>query len=834
MESEHARWAVVRRLFDQVVTASPDDRAAILDAACGDDWELKEEVCALVDAHARAGAFLEAPRRHVGTSIWIGRRLGPYRIVEEIGGGGMGRVFLAERADQLFSRRVAIKIVRFTADADQFIDRFTREREILAAFDHPNITRLLDAGVTDDHVPFVVMEYVDGTPIDEYCARHRLDLRARLELLHHVCFVVHAAHSQGVIHRDLKPANILVTRDGTPKLLDFGIAKVVVAAPDNGRITEAAARVLTPLTAAPEQINGGETTAATDVYALGVLMYLLVTGRYPFSLRDGSSLLSEELLHDEPQRPSQLVALSVDLERVMLKALRKERSERYQTAADLAVDVRRYLDGVAVSAENSQPEQAQFQRRRRLAAAVGCGLAATALVVWLMLSGQWARPPLPTVSFDEVVIAPFRVVGTSGVESKLGWGMADALLTRLSNVDGLRVRITDDVSSAPVRLEGSVQHTSGRVRVVARLVDGRSGATLWSTTGEEVPSELFALQDRLSIDIARRLSPRFDVSGVLARSSTSNQVAYEAYAEGRYYLNLAEPASVRRALHHFEQAAAADPSFAAAYAGIATTYAWLRDLSPLSPPDQSARGRAAAVRALELEEQLGEAHAALGVFTLIDDWDWPRAEREFIRALSLSPSDTMAAIWYAVGLAANRRFHEALEHLRRAQARDPFNRPLQIQLARVLYMARDFDEAIRECERIAAEDPTFAMSFCGLSRIQRGAISQGLAELEEIARGSPRNMNFAALGYAYGRAGRARDAREMLQRIAQQPDTESGIAYSSAEVHAGLGDRAATITHLERARRLRDPAVMSRVLVDAKFDLLSEADRARLVTPPRE
>jgi tetratricopeptide (TPR) repeat protein len=267
---------------------------------------------------------------------------------------------------------------------------------------------------------------------------------------------------------------------------------------------------------------------------------------------------------------------------------------------------------------------------------------------------------------------------------------------------------------------------------------------------------------------------------------------------------------------------------------MATTYAWLRDLSPLSPPDQSARGRAAAERALELDEEMGEAHAALGVFTLIDDWDWPRAEHEFKRALSLNPSETMAGIWYAVGLAANRRFDEALEHLRRAQIRDPLNRPLQIQLVRVLYMARDFDEAIRECERIGSDDPTLTMAFCGLSRVQRGAVAQGVAELETITRASPRNANFAALGYAYGRAGRSADAREMLGRIAQQPEPPSATAYFSAEVYAGLGDVAATRGHLERARSLRNPAVMTRVLIDAKFDLLSEPERLRLVSAPRD
>jgi adenylate cyclase len=271
--------------------------------------------------------------------------------------------------------------------------------------------------------------------------------------------------------------------------------------------------------------------------------------------------------------------------------------------------------------------------------------------------------------------------------------------------------------------------------------------------------------------------------------------------------------------------------FASAHAEVATTYAWLRDLSPLSPPDQSRRGRDAATRALALDPMLGEAHAALGVFMLIDDWNWPEAERELRRAIELSPNEQQAVVFYAAGLAAHQRFDEALEHLRRAESNDPFSRSLLNQIVRVLYMSRQFHEAVRECDRVLATEPSFRMSFCGLSRIETGAGANGLAELESVAGRSRRAGNLSALGYAYGRAGRSTEALSVAEDIAHLAEEEGCIPYFVAEVKAGLDDREGAAAQLERARHAHCPAVMMRIQVDPKFDLFTPQERARFLTP---
>ena len=861
---ESTRWEQVRRLFDEASGLSAANREACLEAAV--DQDVVREVRALLDANDRAVTFLEAPALlDAGDvivdgeqSLWIGRRLGAYRIVREIGDGGMGRVFLAERADALFEKKVAIKIVRLTADADLLAQRFARERHILATLDHPNISRLLDAGTTDDGLPYVVMDFVDGLPIDEFCDRHTLSLRERLELFRDVCTTAHAAHQGGVIHRDLKATNILVTVDRCPKLLDFGIAKVLEDGAADADVTQTSARMLTPMTAAPEQVCGGPCTPATDVYALGVLLYRLVTLEYPYRVAPATPAALEHAIVASPApKPSSVRAAgghdtpiaALDtraaraLDAIVLTALRKAPGDRYASAAALADDVQRHLDGHA-------PEAARFRAfdiRSRVAGVGRWMVAAAALgiitaVAWAMLRDT-PRVSDTAAPFQTVAIRPFVEID-GAAESKIGWGIADALLTRLGAVDGLRVRLTQmppsagaphnasaDRPGSDVVIEGTIQRSGTTMRVTARLVHAGMNTTVWSTTAQGESSERFALQDRLSIDIARRLAPRFDATALRARSTTSHERAYEAYVEGRYYLNLATPDSVRRALWHFERAAAEDPGFAAAFGGVASTYAWLREVSPLTPPDQAARGRAAAREALRLEPSLGEAHAALGVITLIDEWNWPAAERSFRRALELSPSDNMAAVWYAAGLTAHQRFDEALEHLRRAEARDPFNRPVQSQLVRVLYMARRFDDTTRECQRLAADDAAFAMWPCGLAHVFGGSVDKGIAELEALSRTSPRAINVGALGYAYGRVGRTGDARRAAGELARLTQEEGGVAYYSAEISAGLGDRAATLALLERAQRLGFPAAVLRVQVDPKFDLLSVDERARLVMP---
>lgn len=304
------RWQQIKGILDLAIALKGPDRAAYLEQACASDEELRREVESLLASNESAGSqFLEAPAvdltQGMPPSPRIGRRIGVYQIEEELGHGGMGEVYRAVRADGQYEKQVAIKLVRGGYDSKFILERFRQERQILAGLDHPNIAQLLDGGTTEDGIPYLVMELVEGTPIDEYCQEHDLSITERLQLFRQVCGAVQYAHQRLVVHRDLKPGNILVTKDGVPKLLDFGIAKIL----GEGAGTETTmTRPMTPEYASPEQIRGGPITTATDVYSLGVVLYQLLTGRSPYRLATRTPhQLAQAITDTEPERPSAAV-----------------------------------------------------------------------------------------------------------------------------------------------------------------------------------------------------------------------------------------------------------------------------------------------------------------------------------------------------------------------------------------------------------------------------------------------------------------------------------------------------------------------------------------------
>jgi serine/threonine protein kinase len=428
-----ARWARVKELFQDALERPPAERAAFLAAACGEDLALRSELESLLAAHDAAGPFIEGGARIESIPApedpVLGQRVGPYRVLSEIGRGGMGTVYRAIRDDDAFRKEVALKIVQGGLGSEYQRERFRQERQILATLDHPGVARLLDGGATEDGRPYLVMELVAGEPIDVYCARRGLAVRERLALFRQVCAAVQYAHQNLVVHRDLKPSNILVTADGAPKLLDFGIAKLLPAPGSGGEATVTELRALTPYYASPEQVKGEPITTASDVYSLGVLLYELLTGRRPFELEGRiADQVMRLICHDDPERPSTAARrapalardatatlearaatlaaaaaedarlrrareLRGDLDLIVMTALRKEPQRRYGSVQELAEDVRRYLAALPIRARPDTVgyRAGKFVRRHRL------GVAAAALLVLSLAAGvvatftQWRR-----------------------------------------------------------------------------------------------------------------------------------------------------------------------------------------------------------------------------------------------------------------------------------------------------------------------------------------------------------------------------------------------------------------------------------------------------------
>jgi eukaryotic-like serine/threonine-protein kinase len=485
--------ARLREVFDAVVDSPADARGARLDALAAGDPELRRAVDRLLAAHDAAGAFLDAgPRTHAlpdAAPDVVGHRVGAYEIVRELGRGGMGVVYLGVRVDDQYRKAVAIKVLRAALERDVLHARFARERQILASLDHPDIARLIDAGTTDGGQPYLVMDLVDGVPIDDYCRQHDVPIEARLALFRRVCDAVHHAHRHLVVHRDLKPRNILVTPDGSPRLLDFGIAKLLSpddgAAPgaeSRGQVTETGLHLMTPEYASPEQARGDVVTTASDIYSLGVILFQLLTGQRPYRLP--SSRLDEivRTICDTPAaRPSTVAAPTItrrlrgDLDAIVLTALRKEPERRYASVAQLSEDVRLHLAGHPIVArpDTWRYRLSKFVRRHRVAAA------AAALVAASLVGGLG------------VAVWQARLARQAHAAAEIERARAER---RFRDVRQLANRFLFDFHDAIATLPGS---TPARKLVVATAVQHLDGLAAESAGDPQLQEELAIGYDRI-------------------------------------------------------------------------------------------------------------------------------------------------------------------------------------------------------------------------------------------------------------------------------------------------------------------------------------------------
>ena len=416
---KHSDWQQIERVLAIILESPEEERRAQIEQLCQNDPEIRTEVESLLTAHSNAASFLDVKTQIDSDSVHsfslAGRTLGPYLLLEAIGHGGMGTVYRAERTDGRFQKQVAVKVVPAAMHFPELLRRFASEQQILATLEHPNIARLLDAGVSPEGIPYLVMEYVEGTPVTEYCRTRRLSTRQRLILFQAICSTVHYAHQHLVVHRDIKPANILVTTDGTPKLLDFGIAKLM--GHWSGSAASATRSILNPMTpdyASPEQARGETITTATDIYSLGVILYELLTGQRPYTVADKSLTEAVRVICEiDPERPAVVlrnrmkrageragreVDSSADLDAIVAKAMRKHPQQRYASAQELESDISRYLAGLPVSAHRGsfQYVASKFILRHKLAVAsflitVLLGAAGVSAVVWQARIAQRER-----------------------------------------------------------------------------------------------------------------------------------------------------------------------------------------------------------------------------------------------------------------------------------------------------------------------------------------------------------------------------------------------------------------------------------------------------------
>ena len=724
---------------------------------------------------------------------------GHYTIDRELGHGGMAVVYLA--LDARHDRRVALKVLRPEIAAALGAERFLREIRIAAGLSHPNILPLYDSGDADG-ILYYVMPYVEGESLRDRLNREApMPLAEALAIATETADALGHAHAHDVVHRDVKPENILLS-GGHALVADFGIARAINAA-GGDQLTETGIAIGTPAYMSPEQATAQRAVdGRADVYALGCVLYEMLAGEPPFSGPSAQAVLARHALDPVPPLRTVRPELPPRLERAVLKALAKTPADRFATAAALREAL--------LSAERSSG------RPRAWIAGLTVGLALVgAGAAYLAL-----RPRAGGAPPRSVAVLPFQNLSPDPSDEYFSTGMSEELTTALGKVEGLRVAAPTSAgafrnTAATARqigktlgvatlLQGTVRRAGGRLRVSAHLINADSGYDLWSDEYERDVRDVFAVQDEITRAIvgALRVKLAAPTGASLAHQTTANPEAHDLYLHGRFFYEKRSEDGLRTALGYFRQAIEKDSGYALAYSGLADTYSFLSAFGFATPREMFPKAKIAALRALQLDSMLPEAHTSLGFIALFYDWDWPAADRELRRALTLDSTYTPALLyhgWYNVAVG---RMDAAISDLERAQSLDPLSLILNTRLATMLHWAKRYDDAVAQLRRTLALDSSYDLAHAQLARayVQLHRCGDATAEVRGRSGVFAPYYEGSIVGYAAAVCGQPDEARRILDAMLAR--ARRGVYVSPeaiAIVYAGLGDREQAFAWLDRS-----------------------------------
>lgn len=787
---------------------------------------------------------MEAPKEELTTGS---RFAGRYQIIEELGRGGMGRVYKA--TDTKISEKVALKLIKPEIASDKkTLERFANELKIARKIVHKNVGRMYDIN-EEKGTHYITMEYVSGQDLKGFIRQSgQMGVGTAISIIKQVCDGLSEAHKAGVTHRDLKPSNIMIDKEGNVRIMDFGIARSLK---EKG-ITGAGMMIGTPEYMSPEQAEAKEVNQRSDIYSLGVILYEMVTGRVPF---EGDTALSIAMKHksEVPKNPKEYNAqIPDDLTKLILKCLEKDEGNRYQSAGEIQSELNNIEKGIPTTDRlipkrkpiTSKEITVSFSAKRMIIPALAIIAVA---VIGLFLWHPWSRTDSTPTQLNEssVAVLPFDDFSPQKDQEYFCDGMTAEIITKLSRLEEIKVvprtsvekykkteqdikEIGQELGVASI-LEGSIRKEQDNIRIDVSLIKVSDRSQLWSATYDQKLEGIFSVQSEIAGRIANALMKRLTPAdeNLLLEKPTENIEAYNLYLLGRHFWNKRTEEDLKKAIENFEKAIGADANFAMAYTGLADSYNMMGAYSYLPSKDAFLQAKAAAEKALEIDESLAEAHVSITQVKEFYEWDWSRAEKEYKRAIELNPKYATAHQWYAEYLSILGRHNEAMAEIKKAQELDPLSPIVNVEAGRVYYFAQQYDQAIKHIKKAFEIDPNFipAHFFLASAYVQKGMYQEAISELQKATTLIRSSTLFkTSLAYAFAVSGDKVKAKELLGQLIELSKERYVSAYEIAEIYVGLGEKNVAIDWLQKAfdERSRELAFLK---VEPRLDSLRSDPR---------